>query len=47
MGVVGLPLGDLNLVHIKVLHVGCQSSEALAATAPDPPAARHDPVAGR
>lgn len=36
MVAVGLPLGDLNLVHIEVLHVGCQSSEALAAAAPDP-----------
>ena len=32
----GLPFGDFNLVHVKFLHVGCQASEALAATAPDP-----------
>lgn len=32
----GLPLGDFNLVHMKVLHVGCQASETLAAAAPDP-----------
>lgn len=31
-----LPLGDHDLVHLKVLHVGCQAGQALAAAATHP-----------